>query len=99
MLLWDAILSFVKKIINHHYANDNSIQSDVELSSFSKELYEEGFKGHDFEKITTVRSLIELVTATIFAATAGHSSITFSQFENYGMLLFSPLCSDDSFNR
>lgn len=38
--MWDAIHTFVKKIVNYHYTNDESIKEDIELQAFAKELKE-----------------------------------------------------------
>lgn len=87
LLLWGAITEFAKKILAHHYSSDKAVQSDPELQAFAAELSEKGMKGHDFPaKIDTVTQLVEIVSAVMFAATAGHSSTHYSEFDHYGAL-------------
>ena len=91
--IWKAIEDFVTRIIDLFYKSDQDVAGDMELQSWAKDLYEEGFpanggkQGHDFPaSITKKAELIELCTLIMFTGSGQHSSINFGQYDIYSFL-------------
>lgn len=93
--IWQAVEDFVADILNEFYASDEDVKDDTELQNWAKDIYTNGFpghqgskQGHDFpDSITTKAQLIELCSLIIFTGSAQHAAVNFGQYDMYS---FSP---------
>uniref|UniRef100_A0A8C2K2Y8 Arachidonate 5-lipoxygenase a n=1 Tax=Cyprinus carpio TaxID=7962 RepID=A0A8C2K2Y8_CYPCA len=82
--VWEAVTSFVTDVVNIYYDNDKTVQEDVEIQAFVKDvcsfgMYEVGIK---FPKtLRTKEQLVEYLTIVIFTASAQHAGVNFGQFD------------------
>uniref|UniRef100_A0A8C2K0D6 Arachidonate 5-lipoxygenase a n=1 Tax=Cyprinus carpio TaxID=7962 RepID=A0A8C2K0D6_CYPCA len=80
--VWEAVTSFVTDVVNIYYDNDKTVQEDVEIQAFVKDvcsfgMYEVGIK---FPKtLRTKEQLVEYLTIVIFTASAQHAGVNFGQ--------------------
>lgn len=90
-LIWSAIESFVAEYLAIYYQSPCDIENDYELQSWAAELSStEDNGGHIKDmpnKISCLEELVDIVTMIIFANSAGHSAINFTQYPYMG---FSP---------
>lgn len=97
--LWDAMETYVKKILDLHYKSDDDVKNDKEVQDWAKDISHEGFpgyhgapQGHGFpEKIESKAALVEYCTLIIFTATAHHSSVNYGSFYIYGYAPNAPI--------
>ncbi|KAA0709032.1 Arachidonate 5-lipoxygenase [Triplophysa tibetana] len=94
MKIWDAINGFVDQVIKIYYESDETVQKDVEIQEFVKDVSVYGMLDSDGKKfpqsLNTREELIEYLTAIIFNASAQHAAVNFGQFEYYGWIPNSP---------
>ncbi|KAI7813552.1 polyunsaturated fatty acid 5-lipoxygenase-like [Triplophysa rosa] len=100
MMIWEAIYSFVDKVIEIYYDSDETVQKDVEIQKFVKNvnygMQEAIFGKKDSEgkkfpqSLKTREELAKYLTAVIFTASAQHAAVNFGQFEWYGCIPNSP---------
>lgn len=92
LLIWDAILVYVRASVAAFYKNDKMVKEDFLLSQWLKEFQEKGYEYNDWgQHITSVEGLVDLLTSIIFNATAQHGSMNFLQYEVYGFVPNSPV--------
>ena len=96
--IWDAIESYVRKIINHFYKHDKDVKEDEELQSWAKEVCigfpksDHAAEGHGFSnKMETREKLIHHCTLIIFNGSAQHAAVNFGQYDIYGFVPNAPL--------
>ncbi|XP_064482113.1 allene oxide synthase-lipoxygenase protein-like isoform X2 [Ornithodoros turicata] len=94
-LIYNAVRSYVDKVISFYYVEEGSIGKDNELREWHKELHKEqsqggcgiqGIPGNTESGFTAVDQLIELVTGLIVNCTAFHSAVNLSQYDEAGFL-------------
>ncbi|KAB2620822.1 linoleate 9S-lipoxygenase 5 [Pyrus ussuriensis x Pyrus communis] len=82
--IWSAIKTWVKDYCSFYYKTDETVQKDLELQSWWKELREEGHGDKKDEpwwpKMQTREELIESCTIIIWIASAHHAAINFGQY-------------------
>ena len=77
--------TFVGQILKQFYTTPQDVTSDPELSAFTEDLHQNGFKGHDFPAaVKTLDELTSIVTALLYNSTAAHAAYNYSQFDGYG---------------
>ena len=92
ILIWNAIESYVKEIINIFYKSDKDVKEDTEVQSWADDIHYHGFPGYDGapdghgfpKKMKTRKDLIHYCTLIMFNSSAQHAAINFGQFEIYG---------------
>jgi len=87
LLLWDAIFSFVKEVIDIFYKDDSDIGNDFELQAWVKEVVDIGFHGDNKgfpSKIESKQELIETLSNIIWIVSCQHAVLNFVQYECYG---------------
>ena len=89
--IWDAIESYVRKIIHHFYKDDKDVKGDEELQSWANEVCiafpksDHAPEGHGFSnKIESREKLIHHCTLIIFTGSAQHAAVNFGQYDIYG---------------
>ncbi|KAK7130473.1 hypothetical protein R3I93_019963 [Phoxinus phoxinus] len=94
MRIWEAINCFVSDVVKIYYTSDETVQKDVEIQGFVKEVSCFGMNdsaSDNFPKSLKTRvELAEYLTAVIFTASAHHSAVNFGQFDWYGWIPNSP---------
>ncbi|KAL3516082.1 hypothetical protein ACH5RR_022984 [Cinchona calisaya] len=95
--IWTAIKTWVEDYCNFYYKTDATVQKDIELQSWWKEIRE---KGHGDKKddswwpqMQTRKELIDSCTIIIWVASALHASVNFGQFPYAGFLPNRPTIS------
>lgn len=86
-LLWDAIHEFVREYVNVYYKSDRDVQEDFELQSWADEIGGSLKEGKcQITGFPTQLNSIDEVVATvgniIFLATAHHSAIHYTLYQN-----------------
>jgi arachidonate 15-lipoxygenase len=83
LLLWSAIYDWVKAYLSLYYADDATVQQDLDLQNWVGELLAfDGGRVIDFGEagqIQTLGYLIDAVTLIIFTASAQHAAVNFPQ--------------------
>lgn len=92
---WDIIQRYVTAMVNHFYPDDAAVKADWELQAFHDELRSPqggavrelpgGSKGFANRK-----TVIEVLTRLIYAASAGHAAGNNGQFDYYGFIPNTP---------
>ena len=89
--LWEAIQTFVGKIIGIYYKSDEDVKKDNEIQSWILDVHEngwpvnEGHVDHGVPKaIQSLDQLVGILTALIFTFSCQHAAVNFSQKDHYG---------------
>ena len=98
ILIWDAIESYVREIIDIFYKSDDDVKEDTEVQSWANEVHFHAFPGyngakdgHGFpDKIETREDLILYCTLIMFTGSAQHAVVNFGQFDIYGFVPNAP---------
>ncbi|XP_058738567.1 probable linoleate 9S-lipoxygenase 5 [Vicia villosa] len=95
--IWFAINTWVQDYCSFYYKTDETVQKDVELQSWWKELIEKGHGDKKDEawwpKMQTVKELIDTCTTIIWIASALHAAVNFGQYPYAGYLPNRPTIS------
>uniref|UniRef100_A0A8C2JWI7 Arachidonate 5-lipoxygenase a n=1 Tax=Cyprinus carpio TaxID=7962 RepID=A0A8C2JWI7_CYPCA len=83
--VWEAVTSFVTDVVNIYYDNDKTVQEDVEIQAFVKDVCSFGMQDFDYcefpKTLRTKEQLVEYLTIVIFTASAQHAGVNFGQFD------------------
>lgn len=94
MRVWEAINGFVSEVIEIYYISNKTVQKDVEIQEFVKDVCVFGMcnsKGDKFpQSLETREELTQYLTAVIFTASAQHAAVNFGQFDWYSWIPNSP---------
>uniref|UniRef100_A0A8C2BL29 Arachidonate 5-lipoxygenase a n=1 Tax=Cyprinus carpio TaxID=7962 RepID=A0A8C2BL29_CYPCA len=81
--VWQAVTSFVTDVVNIYYDNDKTVQEDVEIQAFVKDVCSFGMQDFDYcefpKTLRTKEQLVEYLTIVIFTASAQHAGVNFGQ--------------------
>nr|AGN75068.1 lipoxygenase 2 [Momordica charantia] len=95
--IWSAIKTWVTDYCSFYYKTDETVQNDLELQSWWKELREKGHGDKKDEpwwpKMQNVEELIETCTIVIWIASALHAAVNFGQYPYAGYLPNRPTIS------
>ncbi|KAG2468426.1 FCGBP protein, partial [Polypterus senegalus] len=76
---------FVEKLLQFFYPSDLAVQNDIELQSWIKEIFTEGFLGQESkgfpQSFKTTAEVVKFVTMVIFTCSAQHAAVNFSQLD------------------
>ena len=92
ILLWDAIESYVKEIVDIFYKSDGDVKEDTELQNWANDAHFNAFpeyngapNGRGFpEKMESRDDLIRFCTLIMFTGSAQHAAVNFGQFQIFG---------------
>lgn len=89
LLIWDAIVNYVNDYIGIYYKTNADISEDCELQSWTMQLADPkvGNVKDMPVKIENAAQLSQILSVIIFTASAGHSSVNYTQYPYMG---FSP---------
>ena len=91
LLIWGAIEQYVSEYLGIYYKDVSELQNDKELQNWTAELASTKFNGGNIrdmpQSIESLEQLTEILSQIIFTASAGHSSVNFTQYPYLG---FSP---------
>ncbi|XP_048042331.1 polyunsaturated fatty acid 5-lipoxygenase-like [Megalobrama amblycephala] len=91
MKIWEAINCFVSAVVEIYYDSDETVQKDVEIQEFVKDVSFGMNNSDKFPKsLKTRKELAEYLTVVIFTASAQHAAVNFGQFDWYGWIPNSP---------
>ncbi|XP_051757082.1 polyunsaturated fatty acid 5-lipoxygenase-like isoform X2 [Ctenopharyngodon idella] len=91
MKIWEAINCFVSAVVEIYYDSDETVQKDVEIQEFVKDVSFGMNNSDKFPKsLKTREELAEYLTVVIFTASAQHAAVNFGQFDWYGWIPNSP---------
>ncbi|KAM9451388.1 polyunsaturated fatty acid lipoxygenase ALOX15B isoform 2-T3 [Clarias gariepinus] len=83
--VWNALHRFVGGWVKLYYNDDQEVQRDSELQSWIQEIHIEGFRGFTHtgfpQTFQTTAELTKYITMVIFASSALHSAVNFSQID------------------
>ncbi|XP_075193819.1 polyunsaturated fatty acid lipoxygenase ALOX15B-like isoform X2 [Anomaloglossus baeobatrachus] len=86
-MIWEAMESFVSRMVRYYYKGDESVRTDPELQAWVAEIYEKGFLQHESSGIPssleTVSSLVKYLTMVIFRCSTQHAAMNNSQSDFY----------------
>ncbi|OIW11831.1 hypothetical protein TanjilG_14643 [Lupinus angustifolius] len=95
--IWGAIKTWVEDYVSLYYTSDDTIEQDVELQSWWKEVVEVGHGDKKDEpwwpKLQTREDLIHVSTIVIWTASALHAAVNFGQYPYGGFILNRPTLS------
>ncbi|KAF5184636.1 Lipoxygenase [Thalictrum thalictroides] len=95
--IWSAIEEWVQDYCSFYYSTDDSVQGDLELQAWWKELRNEGHgdKKDEFcwQKMQTLQELTQTCTIIIWLASAYHGALNYGQFQYAGYLPNRPTIS------
>ncbi|KAI4367851.1 hypothetical protein MLD38_016475 [Melastoma candidum] len=95
--IWFAIKTWVEEYCSYYYDADESVQNDMELQVWWKELREQGHGDKKDElwwpKMHTVRDLKDICTIMIWVASALHAAVNFGQYHYGGYMPSRPTTS------
>ena len=78
LLVWAAIKQWIQDYIGVYYADDAAVTGDGELADWCASLIADG-KIKGFTTITSRAQLVDVLTMTVFTATAQHAAVNFPQ--------------------
>ncbi|MGE5953337.1 MAG: lipoxygenase family protein, partial [Qipengyuania vulgaris] len=78
LLVWGVIETWVGEYVRTYYAQDGDVTGDTELQAWAQAIVSSG-KLKGFTAPTTIQDVIDLVTMTVFTASAQHASVNFPQ--------------------
>uniref|UniRef100_A0A8C9SR97 Arachidonate 15-lipoxygenase type B n=1 Tax=Scleropages formosus TaxID=113540 RepID=A0A8C9SR97_SCLFO len=83
--LWAALHRFVSHWIDLYYTSDSKVHQDKELQNWIQDIFSEGFLGLTHtglpQNFKTKTELSKFITVVIFACTALHAAVNFSQLD------------------
>ncbi|XP_038890817.1 probable linoleate 9S-lipoxygenase 5 [Benincasa hispida] len=95
--IWSTIKNWVSEYCSIYYKDDNTIQNDIELQSWWKEVIQKGHADKKNEpwwpKMQTLSELIESCTIIIWIASALHAAVNFGQYPYGGFIPNRPTTS------
>ena len=78
LLVWGAIETWVGEYVRTYYGTDSDVTADGELQAWAGAIADSG-KLKGFPAPTTIQDVIDLVTMTVFTASAQHAAVNFPQ--------------------
>ncbi|XP_038902001.1 lipoxygenase 2, chloroplastic-like [Benincasa hispida] len=87
LILWDALLKWVKEYVSHYYGDDeNAIMNDNELQAWWREVQEKGHpdKMEGWPMLRTRDDLIKIVSTIAWVGSGHHASVNFIQYAYAG---------------
>lgn len=98
LALWYAMRDYVHDVLDPFFLgetdaeSDHKFMSDVEISAWFKELYDESSAGiRQLHSITTYKAFVEFVTQIIFQGSAQHAAVNFGQYDYHSFQPARPL--------
>ena len=87
-ILWDVLLKWVKKYVNHYYQDNNAVINDKELQVWWKEIREKGHpdKNKGWLTLDTRANLIKIVSTIAWVGSGHHSAVNFIQYAYAGYM-------------
>ncbi|KAK6507978.1 hypothetical protein TWF481_006398 [Arthrobotrys musiformis] len=80
VVMWDIIHTFVKKVLEDHYKDDNAVIQDTQIQDWVKEMQSDhGAQQKHFPNIRSRESLINAVTMCIHIASPQHTAVNYMQ--------------------
>ncbi|KAF3170559.1 hypothetical protein TWF225_004204 [Orbilia oligospora] len=80
VVMWDIIHTFVGKVLNDHYKNDDAVRNDTEIQAWVQEMQSDhGAQQKHFPDIKSRESLINVVTMCIHIASPQHTAVNYMQ--------------------
>ncbi|XP_077984768.1 polyunsaturated fatty acid 5-lipoxygenase-like [Glandiceps talaboti] len=97
LLIYDAIHSYVSKIVNAHYDNPEKLKGDYELQAWGEELAAPQPLGFGIQgmpeggNFTCNDDVIQVITCVIFTCSVSHAAVNNNQYDQYASPLKYPL--------
>ncbi|KAF6041049.1 ALOX5 [Bugula neritina] len=82
LLLWNAIQTYVAKIVENVYDSKKKLVEDKEIQGWLQELKEASFKGIP-DTFKSTDEVVEVVTVFIFTSSVQHAAVNFGQYNQY----------------
>uniref|UniRef100_A0AAY4EU42 Arachidonate 5-lipoxygenase n=1 Tax=Denticeps clupeoides TaxID=299321 RepID=A0AAY4EU42_9TELE len=83
--VWELVKSFVKDVVGIYYDSDETLQKDVEIQAFVKDVCSFGMQDLDYcefpKSLKTREELTEYLTIVIFTTSAQHAAVNFGQYD------------------
>ncbi|XP_077979796.1 polyunsaturated fatty acid 5-lipoxygenase-like [Glandiceps talaboti] len=89
LLTYNAIQSYVSKIVNAHYDDPKKLSDDFELQAWGEELATPQPQGFGIQgmpgngKFSTTDDVIQVITCVIFTSSVTHGAVNFNQYDQY----------------
>jgi arachidonate 5-lipoxygenase len=93
LLVWDAMETYVRDIVNNHYQNDEDIMNDKELQNYGQDICNHGHTSPQFEMsmVATKENVVETFTTIIWTVSCQHAAMNFGQYKYLGFPLNAPM--------
>ena len=93
LLVWDAMETYVRDIVNNHYQNDEDIMNDIELQNYGQDICKHGHTSPQFEMsmVATKEDVVETFTTIIWTVSCQHAAMNFGQYKYLGFPLNAPM--------
>ncbi|KAG1671751.1 Arachidonate 12-lipoxygenase, 12R-type [Nymphon striatum] len=92
LLVYDAVETYVRKIVNNHYDKMSKLKNDSELRNWRLQLGRSqehngcgliDLPGDEDDGFLCTEDIVQLCAAIIFTASAQHAAVNYPQYENY----------------
>lgn len=85
LILWTIIKEWVKDYVNRYYPDASSVESDIEINNWWREIRTVGHGDKKDEtwwpKLQTPEDLTEILTTMIWIASGHHAAVNFGQYD------------------